>query len=209
MEEGTSWFTYGVRGEHALDGYVRYEQVLGTAGWGYRLVVDDFVAGSSAVAGALWRFLGAHAMQVPHLEVSHACTDSLLLFLDEQDLSVQNTNRWMFRIVDVAGAIGGRGYPGVGNGSVSVQIRDPWPGGCSGTWTLSVEDEAGHAVLADSATGAANAVVTDIGALSALMIGRFSTTTVRQAGRMQGSDEAVDTLSRLLHSPPPVLDDDF
>ena len=210
VDDGSTWFTYGVRGDRGLDGFVRYVQVPGTAGWGYRLVVDDFVAESSAVAGALWQFLGAHAMQVPHLEVSHACTDSLLLFLDEQDLSVKNTNRWMFRIVDVAGAIGGRGYPGVGNGSVSVHIRDPWPNGCSGTWTLTVENGQGSAGAAPpSAGGVGNAVVTDIGALSALMIGRFSTTTLRDAGRMQGSDDAVDTLGRLLHSPPPVLDDDF
>ena len=210
VADGSNRYMYGVRSDRGLDGFVRYEQVPGTDGWGYRLVVDDFVAESSVVAGALWRFLGAHAMQVPHLEVSHACTDSLLLFLDEQDLSVEYTNRWMFRIVDVAGAIGGRGYPGVGNGSVSVKIRDPWPNGCSGTWTLTVEDGQGSGVAAPaSAANVGDAVETDVGALSALMIGRFSTTTLRSAGRMQGSDEAVDTLGRLLHSPPPVLDDDF
>lgn len=209
VDDGSSWFTYGVRGDHGLEGYVRYRQVPGTSGWGYRIVVDDFVAQNGAVAIALWRFLGAHAMQVPHLEVPHSCTDSLLLFLDEQDLSVRDTNRWMFRIVDVAGAIGGRGYPGVGNGSVSVQIRDPWPGGCTGTWTISVEDGTGHAAPVSSAGASADTVVTDIGALSALMIGRFSTQTLLETGRMQGSHDAVHTLGRLSTSPPPVLDDDF
>ncbi len=208
VEDGSSWFTYGVRDERGLEGYVRYEQVP-VSGWGYRLVVDDFVAETGAVAMSLWRFLGAHAMQVQHIEVPHACTDPLLLFLDEQDLSVRNTNRWMFRIVDLAGAIGGRGYPGVGNGSVSVQIRDPWPGGSTGIWTITVEDGAGRAVRAASASSPPDAVVTDIGALSALMIGRFSTTTLLATGRIQGSDDAVGTLGRLLSSPPPVLDDDF
>ena len=207
-EDGSSWFTYGVRGEHGLEGYARYEQVPGS-GWGYRLVVDDFVAETGAVAVALWRFLGAHAMQVQHIEVPHACTDPLLLFLDEQDLSVRFTNRWMFRIVDISGAIGGRGYPGVGNGSVSAQIHDPWPGGCTGAWTITVEDGAGHCVPAASASNPPDAVVTDIGALSALMIGRFSTTTLLTTGRMQGSHDALNTLGRLLSSPPPVLDDDF
>jgi len=209
VDDGSSWFTYGVRGTDGLDGYVRYEQRPGTAGWGYRIVVDDFVAETSAVAIALWRFLGAHTMQVPHLEVPHACTDPLLLLLDEQDLSVRFTNRWMFRIVDVAGAIGGRGYPGVGNGSVPVQIHDPWPGGCTGTWNISVEDGTGHAAPVSSDCASADTVATDIGALSALMIGRFSTETLLETGRMQGSPGAVDKLGRLLTSPPPVLDDDF
>ncbi len=207
-DDGSSWFTYGVRGEHGVEGYARYQQVPGS-GWGYRLVVDDFVAESSAVAVALWRFLGAHAMQVEHIEVPHACTDPLLLFLDEQDLSVRFTNRWMFRIVDVAGAIGGRGYPGVGNGSVSVQIHDPWPGGCTGTWAIGVEDGTGHAAPVSTADAGADTVVTDIGALSALMIGRFSTHTLLATGRMQGSHAAVEALGRLVSSPPPVLDDDF
>ncbi|MEO6469814.1 MAG: GNAT family N-acetyltransferase [Acidimicrobiia bacterium] len=209
VDDGSRGFTYGVRGADGLDGYVRYEQRPSTDGWGYRLVVDDFVAESSTVAMALWRFLGAHAMQVPQLEVPHSCTDPLLLFLDEQDLSVRLTNRWMFRMVDVAGAIGGRGYPGIGNGSVSVQVQDPWPGGCTGTWRISVEDGTGHAAAVSSAHDSANTVVTDIGALSALMIGRFSTQTLLETGRMQGSPDAVDALGRLLISPPPVLDDDF
>ena len=211
-DDGSSWFTYGVRSEDGVDGYVRYQQVPGTTGWGYRIVVDDFVAQTSAVAVALWRFLGAHTMQVPHIEVPHGCTDPLLLFLDEQDLSVRLTNRWMFRMVDVAGAISGRGYPGVGNGSVSVQIHDPWPRGCTGTWSISVEDGSGRAARvspADAADAGADTVVTDIGALSALMIGRFSTHTLLATGRMWGSPGAVEALGRLLSSPPPVLDDDF
>ncbi len=213
--DDTDWFTYGVRRrvghDDGLAGYVRYRQRAGD-GWRYRLVVDDIVAATPTVARALWRFLGAHAMQVEPIEVHHACVDQLLLLLDEQDLVSRYPNRWMFRIVDLAAAVAGRGYPGDRNGSIEIDVEDPWPGGCSGRWRISVEAIDGRATRIDahgSAVGAADRVSTDIGALSALMIGRFTASTLAGAGRMGGSPAALATLDSLLASPTPQMDDDF
>ena len=191
-----------------VSGYVRYRQVPGS-GWGYRIAVDDFMAEDQPTAIALWRYLGAHSMQAEHVEVPHACIDPLVLLLDEQDLKVLTTNRWMTRIVDLAAAIEQRPYPAGWRGSFSLIVDDPWPAGITGSWTVAIADGAGTAVRREDGADPPDGIALDVGALSALMIGRFSASTLRTAGRIRGTDAAVDTIDEVLRAPMPQLNDDF
>lgn len=200
------WFTYGIRADNGLAGYVRYQQVPGS-GWGYRFVVDDFIAPDRETAAALWRFLGAHAMQAEHIEVPHACIDQLVLLLDEQDLTVLSSNRWMARIIDVAGSVAALGYPTDRRGSVSARVQDPWPHGVSGVWDIEVGGGEGVATRRDRMGDADLSI--DVGALSAVMLGRFSASTLHDVGRVQGARDVVQRLDQLFDSPIPQLADDF
>lgn len=202
-EAADGWFTYAVRGADGVSGYVRYEQQP-TEGWGYRLRVDDFVADDLDSAASLWRFLGGHGMQVEHIEVPGPAVDQLLLLLDEQDLATLAVNRWMHRIVDLPAAFAQRGYSPNASGSVAVAVTDPWPLGTSGSWMITVGDGYGAAAPAASAS-----ITLDIGALSAVTIGRFSVGALAAAGRIDGPDDEVARLGDLLAAPTPQLTDDF
>ena len=197
-------FTYGVRGTDGLRGYVRYHQEP-TRGWGYRIVVDECVARDVDAAASLWRFLGRHAMQAQHLEVSAPAVEQLLLLTDEQDVTTAGENQWMARIVDLPSAHSGRGYLGEMSGSVTVQVADPWPGGSSGTWRIEVADGGATA----EPTNRDAQIIIDVGALSALAIGRFSAEALARAGRLQGPPAAIAQLGALLAAPRPQIADDF
>ena len=202
-------FTYGMRDPNASDqllGYVRYRQQLSRRGWGYELTVDECIGRDLATTATMWRFIGANSMQVEHTDVAIPHEDELLLLLDEQDLRPRLLNRWMHRIVDLPGAFAGRGFSPDVNGEISVQIHDPWTDGTSGIWTITVADGVG---AARSNPGVAPEVALDVGALSALYIGRFSAVSLFGAGRATGDGAAVERLGRLLRAPIPVMADDF
>ncbi len=202
-------FTYGVRDRSdpgQLLGYIRYRQALGRDGWGYELTVDECIGRDLATTATLWRFIGANSMQVEHTEVAIPHEDELLLLLDEQDLRPGLFNRWMHRIVDLPNAISRRGFLVDANGEIALQIQDPWAGGTGGTWTITVVDGVG---MARPSPGVEPEVALDIGALSALYIGRFSAASLVGAGRATGDQAAVERLGRLLAAPNPVMADDF
>ncbi len=203
LESPTS-FVYGVRRAHELRGYVRYRQ-LPRHEWGYRIVVEELVAEDLDVAAALWRFLGGHAMQSEYLDAPLILEDQLLLLLDEQDVRTLGENRWMTRIVDLAATTAGRGYLDVASDAVTLDVTDPWPGGSTGRWRIEMTDERGHA----EPTTAEATLQIDIGALSALMIGRFTAEQLVVAGRLRGDHHDALRLGQMMASPPPVLTDDF
>ena len=196
-------FTYGVRDANGIRGYVRYRQIP-TEGWWYRIVVDECVATDLDTAASLWRFLGGHAMQVRELEISAPCVEQLMLLLDEQEITPTAENRWMTRIVDLEAAIAARGFAATSGGAVRVRVTDPWPHGASGDWEIEVADGIGRALPA-----ADPEVTIDIGALSALGIGRYSADALVMAGRITGSPHAIAQLGALLSAPAPQLTDDF
>lgn len=197
-------FTYGVRHDGVLTGYVTYEQ-LPREGWGYALRVEDVVAPDSATAAALWRFLGAHAMQVERIEVPIVALAELLLLLDEQDDVPVRANRWMHRVVDLPRFMAERGF-GPGDHAVVVRLADPWAGGVGGTWALTSRDGVGAATPTG---GDGSLVSTDVGAFSALTIGGFTVGDLVAGGRLTGPSEARAALAAMFATPAPRISDDF
>jgi len=117
----------------------------------------------------------------------------------------------MHRVVDLAGFLGTRGARSGMSGSIGVTVVDPWPGGIDGTWTIEAEDGRARATRAEEAIGQPDAagLRTDVGALSALMVGRFAGAELVRAGRLFGDPEAVEHLSALFAGPRPVMTDEF
>lgn len=199
----TGSFAYGIEATSGLSGYVRYTQ-LPEAGPHYGVRVEDFVAHDLETAALLWRFLGSHASQVPTVTIPAGAVRGLLLLLDEQDVEFVEVNRWMHRIVDLPAMMAARGFPSSVAGSVAVRVSDPWGRGVSGTWKLEVADGRGSAVAADEAD-----VAIDVGALSALAVGRVAVGDLHRVGRVSGSPDASEQLGALLVAPRPVMTDEF
>ncbi len=196
-------FLYGVPGLHGLSGYVAYRQHP-RRDWGYALTVDELVAADAPSAVALWRFLGGHAMQVEHVLVPIAVLPGLLMLLDEQWVEPVGVNRWMARAVDLPGFMASRGFPPGLGGEASVQLADPWSHGLTGGWQLTVRDGVGQALGVDR-----GAVSIDVGALSALAVGRVTAAELRAVGRLHGEDDDVAALGSLFVAPRPIITDDF
>ena len=205
VEDGA--FVYGVRDGTELRGYVAYTQ-LPRASWGYQLRVDDVWARDRDAAIAIWQFLGAHSMQVEHIEVPIPAVATLLLLLDEQDVTPLRENRWMHRVVDVPGFLSARGFPSGLEAAVTVGVTDRWVGGVSGMWRLEAADGHGTATAVRPDAGG-TAVRTDVGALSALLVGGFTVAELVAAGRMAGDPEDLERLGALAAAPPPWITDDF
>lgn len=196
-------FLYGVQGPHGLSGYVAYRQHPRRE-WGYALTVDEIVATDAPSALALWHFLGGHAMQVEHVVVPIAVLPGLLMLLDEQWVEPVGVNRWMARVVDLRGFMASRGFPSGLSGEASVQLTDPWSHGLTGGWQLTVRDGVGQALGVDR-----GAVRLDVGALSALAMGRVTAAELRAVGRLDGDADDVAALGSLFVAPGPVITDDF
>jgi predicted acetyltransferase len=200
---GPGDFAYGVQRAERLVGALHYTQ-RPAARWTYGIDVRDFAALDRDAAATLWRFLGGHSMQVPTIRVPHAAIGNLLLLLDEQDPVVDAVNRWMHRVVELPGFMAARGFrPGTAP-PVRVEVRDPWPGGVRGVWELAATDGQGRAIPADDPE-----VTIDIGALSALAVGRFDVPALRHVGRIDGDDDALARLAGVLSAPRPTMTDDF
>ena len=155
-------------------------------------------------AALLWRFLGSHASQVQTVTIPAGAVRVLLLLLDEQDVDLVAGYQWMHRIVDLPAMMTARGFPSSVAGAVTVRVSDPWGRGVSGSWKLEVADGCGSATPVGGAT-----VAIDVGALSALAVGRVAVDDLRRVGRVSGPTEELEQLGALLVAPRPVMTDDF
>jgi predicted acetyltransferase len=199
-------YVYGVEGDDGeLAGYVAYAQSLDGQAWGYGIRVHELVALTPEAHATLWSLLGAHAMQVESVVVPGALVDDLLLLLPEQDLVPRANNRWMHRLVDVAGALTGRGWPAERAGELHLQVGDPVAPWNAGRFVLRVEG--GGAAVEPGGTGELRL---GIGALSALAAGRFPARTLAAAGLVHPADPVLlATADALFAAPHPHLLDDF
>lgn len=199
-------FVYGVEGDDGdLAGYVAWSQSRSGELWGHGIQVHDFVSLTPEAHATLWSLLGAQSMQVESVLVPSAVIDPLLVRLAEQDLVEAGNNRWMHRLVDVVGALEGRGWPEGVAAEVHLQVADPVAPWNDGRHVLRVEG--GHARATPGGTGD---VQIGIGGLSALAGGSWSARTLATAGALHHADpETLATLDAIFASPRPTLLDDF
>ncbi|GLW06376.1 UPF0256 protein [Microtetraspora sp. NBRC 13810] len=169
-------FLYG-----ADDGYAVYR-------WdGGRITVDNLVAGSEATARALWSMVGTSSSVSAEVRAAVAPDDPVFWLLRElSDLEVQQ-GRWMLRVIDVAAALSGRGFPpGIALDTV-LEVADPVLPANSGRWRLRLADGAATAERVESGAGHRLTV----NGLSALYAG-VPLGTLRRAGLVSGGDETGD-----------------
>ena len=191
--------------EGRIDGYSIRAQTLEQSSGRVTFVLEELVAADSLVATTLWRSLGAQSMQASELTVSSVALDELLLLLPEQQgLRPLVSDRWLLRLVDVPGALGGRGYPGAVTARVELEIDDPVVASNAGRFVLDVDD--GTAIASG---GGAGTTTISIGAFAALYSGWTSATTLARAGILHGDPGAVEALDACFAGPTPSCFDDF
>ncbi|MGH3647177.1 MAG: GNAT family N-acetyltransferase [Micromonosporaceae bacterium] len=128
----------------AEDGFLAYH-------WeGQDLEVDELVAGSGATARALWALVGSGSSVAKQVRACIGPTDPLRWLTREEVVKPYDEKRWMFRVVDVAAALNGRGYPAGVDAQVTFSLEDPELAANTGSWQLTVADGTGKAEQLDA-----------------------------------------------------------
>ena len=141
---------------------------------------------------SLWSFLAAHDL-VGRIAWDRVPVDDPApeLLLEPRMLHRRVGEGHWLRVVDVPGALAGRGY--IADGEVTLAIAGdelaPWNNGC---WRLSVGDGEAHVAAADAAEATLS-----IKALASLYSGYRSARWMANAGLLVATDEVIERMTRL------------
>jgi predicted acetyltransferase len=196
------------RGEDgAPEGYASFS--LEPAGdlWGFRVTCSHLVACTPrALSGLLgyfrsFRGLGQYLVWTgpPHDPIP------LMAGGGAESIQPQRTARFMARILDVKGALEGRGYPPVA-GAATLAVEDDLFPENEGTWRIQAS---GGEVSAGRIDGAAPGARMGIRGLSALFTGYVSPGELVRAGLAAGDEAALSLLGKLFSGPAPWSMDFF
>ena len=178
------------------DGHVVYQHVGYGDVAGGKVKVMDLVAADPVAYLALWRFLADIDLCV-RVEWNNSSADDPLVWA-LTDPSCRKVDKvddhiWV-RVLDVVTALEGR--PWAADGSVVLVVQDPL-GHAEGSFRVTVkEGEASVEPCADEPE-----VRVDAETLGSLYLGGVAVDTMRAAGRIAGSDEAVRTWAAMADLP--------
>ncbi|MEH0985124.1 GNAT family N-acetyltransferase [Micromonospora sp. CPCC 205556] len=189
-----------------FDGLTLVEQdgrLVGYAGWnrgrGYGpdavLTVEDLFATTADAARELVGVLASWHSVTPTLRLTPLPGDALAAQLPLEKAREHEQDTWMHRPVDVARAVGERGWPGHARGSVEFTLDDELADWNTGTWRLEVAD--GAAQLTRVTTEAA--LHLSVRGFALLYAGAATAQSVTDAGLLRcatGADpRALDLLA--------------
>jgi predicted acetyltransferase len=199
----------------AVEGYCSWDRGTGWNGPA-RLTVWDLVAVTGTATRALLAGLGSWSSVLPTLALRLPDPDPTRWLLPVGDLTVENQQAWMLKILDADAAVRARSWPEHLRASVPLTLLDgtgpataaPTPDGrCC--WVF--EDGAAR-LEPDGGTHRDDStdVRLDIRGLSVLYAGAGSAAMLRQAGLLDGGDARTDAvLDAASAGPPPALLDFF
>jgi predicted acetyltransferase len=194
----------GAGGE--VEGYASFvhERDQGELDISFRLSCTHFIASSlDGVASLLAYFRGFRGLGQT-LEFSGPPADPLALLVEEQRVKPAWTFRWMLRLLDVAAALEGRGYPPV-SGEAVIEIEDGLFPDNRGPWRIAAD---GGKVIVSPADGADGRPI-PIGTFSSIYSGFVSPYDAARLGLLDGDDPALPVLAQLFAGPAPFMLDWF
>ncbi|MFL5738019.1 MAG: enhanced intracellular survival protein Eis [Actinomycetota bacterium] len=198
-----------VRGENrAIEGFCPFRYGKGGGGdfdFAFGIETAHLVARSEAALRSLLVYFRGFRGLGESLQWSGPPADPIALLIEEQKIKTAWTFHWMLRLLDVPGALEGRGYPPV-SGSLDLMLRDPAFEEDDGA-TYHLEAESGK-VRASRVERAASAVAS-IGTFSSIFTGFTSPADAVRVGALQADGAAVEFLSALFAGPPPWLPEWF
>ncbi|MEX2488459.1 MAG: GNAT family N-acetyltransferase [Pseudomonadales bacterium] len=145
----------------------------------------------------LWRFVAAHDL-VGKVQWENAPRDDPApeFLVEPRLLQTHDREGYWFRIVDVAGALAGRGY--LSEGEISLGIADdsmtPWN---NGTWRLRIHGDDAEVEKSQATPD----IQLSLKALASLYTGFRSAHELARWGLLEGSPEAVSRADRLFRTP--------
>jgi predicted acetyltransferase len=196
-------YAYIVGPEEAPEGYLIFDHDS-LPDWGYRLRIRDLVALTPEALRTLWALVADHRSLAREVRWAGAATDLRTCVLPEQKHTMLHAERWLLRIVNVARALEGRGYPAGVQGELHLDVTDGLLGENEGLYRLRVEGG-----RADVERGGRGDLAMDVRGLSALYTGHLSPRELRLAGLLDGPEESLESAARLFAGPEPWMQDNF
>jgi predicted acetyltransferase len=195
-----------VRGDEGIEGYLSFvnEADQGSLDVSFKLACRHLVASSAEGLRSLIEYARGFRGLGTALVFTGPPDEPLALLVDEQNVSREREFRWMLRLLDVPGALEGRGYPAASEEAV-IAVDDPMFPENRGPWRISAED---GKVSVSPAEGAHVRPIT-IGTLSSMYSGYLSPFDAARIGLMDADDPAVPALARLFAGPAPFMLDWF
>jgi predicted acetyltransferase len=191
-----------VRGDAGVEGYASFSLESQGRWKGFDVECSHLVALTPASLSALLGYFRRYKGVGAGLRWQGPPNDTAALLFDEETMRVHEQFRYMTRVLDVAGALEGRGYAESVSGELVIGVDDPQFEENRGAFRLIVQDGTGKVERTDAEPDAGFS----IRAFSALYGGYLSTGDLAQAGLM---DRSHDQLSELFAGPPPFMQDHF
>ena len=166
--------------------------------------VSNLVAGSEATARALWSMVGSSVSIAESVHAVVAPDDPVFWLIGDRPRDEVGQTRWMFRVVDLAAAVAGRGFPAGVTLDAVVRVDDPQRPANSGPWHLSVSGGSGTAEPAGDPAGV-RPRPSPPEAFSALFAG-VPAATLRRSGLLAGPADGDDALDAAFQARPHMLD---
>jgi predicted acetyltransferase len=168
----------------APDGFLAYR-------WGrdHELHVERIVAATERTLRELWSIVASHSSIADAVTARVAPDDPIFWLTREPDTYLKFHELWMLRLVDVAAAIRGRGFPLSAQLSLPLSIQDDTREDNAGLFELSVTGGRGTLVHAPEAT---HPLTIGVRGLAALYAGT-PMASLRLAGLASGGDPAADS----------------
>ena len=210
---GEQRLTYAVRERGAISGYLTLRRRWQTGGHVYQDVLcRELCAETPAALRRLTTLLADERSLGQTLFINGPPAPVDHMILTEQSAAVHFQIRWMLRILDVAAALEGRGYPPGLATSVGFEVEDELVEANRGHFSLEVAGGRGRVTRTSSAAsgaGVGRRLVIGVRGLASLFSGYAPADELARVGLATGSDDAVAAATALFAGPSPWLPEIF
>ncbi len=195
--------TYVVADEDGLEGYATaVERKLSREH--QRLALLDFCARTRRGAERLLAFAADHGSLVRDLLCPVAPGDPLLLLVRDTGYELRTHDHWMVRLLDVATALGERGYARGLQARLELEVEDALLSENAGRYVLEVADGRGRVTR-----GGSGRVRLDVGALASLWSGFVTAEHLALVDRAAGAPEDLAAATAAFSGAAPACPDHF
>ncbi|MFJ5596912.1 enhanced intracellular survival protein Eis [Micromonospora parva] len=174
-----------VEADGELVGYATWQRGRGY-GADSVLTVDEALATTAEAARELVGVLGSWASVAPTVRLCPLDGDAVSVQLPLESAREHERDLWMHRPVDVARAVGARGWPVHARGVVDFHLIDPLAEWNTGTWRLAVADGAAELTRVDAEAD----LRLDVRGFALLYAGAAHARSVAQAGLLHSAADA-------------------
>lgn len=201
MEAPIVSYTVGEPGKP--EGYVVFEH-SGGFGRPQEIEVRDLIAATPRALATIFSLLGDHRSTARTSYFYGSQTDPRLALFAEETWKVSEAERWMLRIVDVAGAFGGRGYAPSTTAELHLEVDDDILPENSGRWRLRVAGGRGEV----TAGGEGRMRISARG-LAPLFSGYFNATMLADLGWLEADPDSIEAADAIFAGPETWMADGF
>lgn len=197
-------YAYLVGPDDAPEGYVLFAHAPTKGVWDYDVYVHDLVALTPAAHRRLLTLLADHRSQSGNVRWIGPPADPRLLLFPEPEYRVVETSPWHLRVVDVAAALTGRGWPTGIEEEIHLEFRDDLIPENSGRRVLRIAG--GRGAVEEGGRGELRL---DVRGLAPLYAGLHSATALAAIGLLEGPPESLRAADGAFAGPDPWMPDSF